>query len=184
MHISGGFTALDKAPLLYQSLLNTHYDIEIGKFIPLHSLHRYINFNHSELVSFAVEAIRIDLPRTFPENVFFENIRTPLFNVLVAYANHNKDIGYCQGLNYIAGENHYSAFEPFGFDFSSNDYKIHKFHPKHVSIVHRSNINCHKKWRMDILVVKNPNRRHDPKLPYENDERPHHRHWCTAWAAR
>lgn len=53
---------------------------------------------------FPVEAIRIDLPRTFPENVFFENIRTPLFNVLVAYANHNKEIGYCQGLNYIAGE--------------------------------------------------------------------------------
>lgn len=51
-----------------------------------------------------MEAIRIDLPRTFPENVFFENIRTPLFNVLVAYANHNKEIGYCQGLNYIAGE--------------------------------------------------------------------------------
>lgn len=51
-----------------------------------------------------MEAIRIDLPRTFPENVFFENIRTPLFNVLVAYANHNKEIGYCQGLNYIAGK--------------------------------------------------------------------------------
>ncbi|XP_031635302.1 growth hormone-regulated TBC protein 1-A isoform X2 [Contarinia nasturtii] len=78
MHISGGFKALDKEPLLYQSLLATHYDIEI------------------------VDAIRIDLPRTFPENVFFENIRTPLFNVLIAYANHNKDIGYCQGLNYIA----------------------------------------------------------------------------------
>ncbi|XP_055302548.1 growth hormone-regulated TBC protein 1-like [Sitodiplosis mosellana] len=31
MHISGGFVALDKSPLLYQSLLNTHYDIEIGK---------------------------------------------------------------------------------------------------------------------------------------------------------
>lgn len=50
-----------------------------------------------------MDAIRIDLPRTFPENILFENIRTPLFNVLVAYANHNKDIGYCQGFNYIAG---------------------------------------------------------------------------------
>lgn len=63
---------------------------------------------------FLVEAIRIDLPRTFPENVFFENIRTPLFNVLVAYANHNKEVGYCQGLNYIAGNfnhsNHYYKF--------------------------------------------------------------------------
>lgn len=30
MHISGGFTALENAPLLYQSLLNSHYDIDIG----------------------------------------------------------------------------------------------------------------------------------------------------------
>lgn len=56
-----------------------------------------------QCIYLTVEAIRIDLPRTFPENVFFENIRTPLFNVLIAYANHNKDIGYCQGLNFIAG---------------------------------------------------------------------------------
>lgn len=62
-----------------------------------------------------MEAIRIDLPRTFPENVFFENIRTPLFNVLVAYANHNKEIGYCQGLNYIAGECP-SVHRPFEFE--------------------------------------------------------------------
>lgn len=73
---------------------------------------------------FPVEAIRIDLPRTFPENVFFENIRTPLFNVLVAYANHNKEIGYCQGLNYIAGEYPLSisirAFCKFYFVIFSN----------------------------------------------------------------
>lgn len=52
-----------------------------------------------------VESIRIDLPRTFPDNIFFENhdIRLKLFNVLIAYAHHNKEVGYCQGLNYIAG---------------------------------------------------------------------------------
>lgn len=26
-----------------------------------------------------------------------------LYNVLTAYAHHNEEIGYCQGLNYIAG---------------------------------------------------------------------------------
>lgn len=31
MHISGGFRELDKQPMLYQNLLNTPYDIEIGK---------------------------------------------------------------------------------------------------------------------------------------------------------
>lgn len=30
-------------------------------------------------------------------------MRLSLFHVLVAYAHHNKEVGYCQGLNYIAG---------------------------------------------------------------------------------
>lgn len=113
MHLSGGFSALDQSPLLYQSLLNTHYDIEIGWYFMLRVQFDHVWFsfifstkipNFLFFLNTPVEAIRIDLPRTFPENVFFENIRTPLFNVLVAYANHNKEIGYCQGLNYIAGE--------------------------------------------------------------------------------
>lgn len=33
MHISGGFNQLDKAPLLYQNLLNEHYDIDIGMYL-------------------------------------------------------------------------------------------------------------------------------------------------------
>lgn len=47
----------------------------------------------------------MDLPRTFPDNIHFENhdTRLQLFHVLVAYAHHNKEVGYCQGLNYIAG---------------------------------------------------------------------------------
>lgn len=57
------------------------------------------------LISFsAVDAIKIDLPRTFPDNIFFEGIKYKLLNILMAYAQHNKEIGYCQGLNYIAGE--------------------------------------------------------------------------------
>lgn len=54
---------------------------------------------------FSVDAIRVDIPRTFPENIFFDDIKAQLFNVLIAYANHNKEVGYCQGLNYIAGKN-------------------------------------------------------------------------------
>ena len=52
---------------------------------------------------FLVDAIKIDLPRTFPDNIYFDNIKLQLFNILVSYAHHNKDVGYCQGLNYIAG---------------------------------------------------------------------------------
>ncbi|KAJ8951859.1 hypothetical protein NQ318_019835 [Aromia moschata] len=53
-----------------------------------------------------IETIRIDLPRTFPDNIFFpidERLPAMLYNVLAAFAHQNKDVGYCQGLNYIAG---------------------------------------------------------------------------------
>lgn len=54
-----------------------------------------------------VDVIRTDIHRTFPENIYFadapEGKRQPLFNVLVAFAHHRQDIGYCQGLNFITG---------------------------------------------------------------------------------
>ncbi|CAH0557095.1 unnamed protein product [Brassicogethes aeneus] len=53
-----------------------------------------------------LESIEIDLPRTFPDNIFFTNheyLPSHLYNVLAAFAHQNTDVGYCQGLNYIAG---------------------------------------------------------------------------------
>lgn len=55
-----------------------------------------------------LEQIRTDLPRTFPNNINFDStnpnsMQIPLLNVLKAFANNNPSIGYCQGLNYIAG---------------------------------------------------------------------------------
>lgn len=79
MKTSGAYLSQKKQPQLYQKLLKTQYEADI------------------------VETIKIDLPRTFPENIRFPEIERKLFNVLVAYAHYNKDIGYCQGLNYIAG---------------------------------------------------------------------------------
>lgn len=60
---------------------------------------------HDEEVT---SSIRTDLPRTFPDNIFFNKSdqsghRNQLYRVLCAYAHHNKRVGYCQGLNYIAG---------------------------------------------------------------------------------
>ena len=46
-----------------------------------------------------VQAIRIDLPRTFPENIYFQNSKgcqDQLYRVLFAFAADNPDIGYCQ----------------------------------------------------------------------------------------
>ncbi|XP_025197152.1 growth hormone-regulated TBC protein 1 isoform X1 [Melanaphis sacchari] len=50
--------------------------------------------------------ITVDVPRTYPDNIYFhpnsENQKT-LFRILCAFAACNPDVGYCQGLNYIAG---------------------------------------------------------------------------------
>ncbi|XP_068840501.1 growth hormone-regulated TBC protein 1 isoform X1 [Capricornis sumatraensis] len=54
------------------------------------------------------EAIRTDMNRTFPDNVRFRKdaepcLQGPLYNVLLAYGHHNHGVGYCQGMNFIAG---------------------------------------------------------------------------------
>ena len=49
----------------------------------------------------------MDIHRTFPDNTFFKEEkedRKKLYNILVAYSEFNKGIGYCQGLNYVAGK--------------------------------------------------------------------------------
>lgn len=51
------------------------------------------------------ETIRTDLPRTFPENIFFSNSvdhQQQLSRILKVFALSETKIGYCQGLNYIA----------------------------------------------------------------------------------
>ncbi|XP_068591736.1 growth hormone-regulated TBC protein 1-A-like isoform X3 [Cebidichthys violaceus] len=54
------------------------------------------------------ETIHTDMHRTFPDNVLFQSRAEPslqmaLYNVLLAYGHHNKEVGYCQGMNFIAG---------------------------------------------------------------------------------
>lgn len=49
-------------------------------------------------------AIITDIARTFPElKTFDESQQQRLFRVLNAYASYNPDVGYCQGMNYVAG---------------------------------------------------------------------------------
>ncbi|XP_058452729.1 growth hormone-regulated TBC protein 1-A [Malaya genurostris] len=79
MKSSGAFRLQQKEPTLYETLLRYEFDQEIS------------------------DQIKIDLPRTFPDNIHFEQYKLGLYNVLITYAHHNKAVGYCQGLNYIAG---------------------------------------------------------------------------------
>lgn len=47
-----------------------------------------------------------DINRTFPEHALFTesgHMRGALFNVLRAYALYNPDVGYCQGMGFMAG---------------------------------------------------------------------------------
>lgn len=55
-----------------------------------------------------LETISTDLNRTFPDNVNFRKtsdqcLLKSLYNVLRAYGHHNPSVGYCQGMNFIAG---------------------------------------------------------------------------------
>ncbi|KAK6962131.1 growth hormone-regulated TBC protein 1 [Biomphalaria glabrata] len=55
------------------------------------------------------ESILLDIHRTFPENVYFSeladpgSLKKPLQNVLEAISLSNPHLGYCQGMNFIAG---------------------------------------------------------------------------------
>jgi len=51
--------------------------------------------------SFSIEK---DVERTFPNHTFFtKDTQAALRNVLLAFSSSAEDIGYCQGLNYVAG---------------------------------------------------------------------------------
>eukprot|EP00040_Diaphanoeca_grandis_P005916 m.35092 g.35092 ORF g.35092 m.35092 type:complete len:394 (-) comp17083_c1_seq2:95-1276(-) len=52
------------------------------------------------------DQISLDIPRTFPNNIHFKTEKDnqqQLHRVLLAYANHNPKVGYCQGMNFVAG---------------------------------------------------------------------------------
>ncbi|KAG8034608.1 hypothetical protein G9C98_007684 [Cotesia typhae] len=80
--VSGGEDLKNANPDLYQRLLNGPHNDQV------------------------TEIIKTDLPRTFPDNIFFNNTvnhQHQLYNILLAFAHQNETVGYCQGLNYIAG---------------------------------------------------------------------------------
>ncbi|KAK7484864.1 hypothetical protein BaRGS_00023907 [Batillaria attramentaria] len=85
MEVSGAGERMKEEPGLYRQLLTQKLD------------------------GTATESIMLDIHRTFPENIYFANtidpsgLQKPLTNVLKAFALNNPHIGYCQGLNFVAG---------------------------------------------------------------------------------
>ncbi|CAG9858441.1 unnamed protein product [Phyllotreta striolata] len=77
-----------------------------GENLKNNSPYTYNNLREKIREQHIIDMIQIDLPRTFPENIYFSNnehLPKMLFNVLATFAHQNKEVGYCQGLNYIAG---------------------------------------------------------------------------------
>ncbi|KAK8841236.1 hypothetical protein M9Y10_027437 [Tritrichomonas musculus] len=65
-----------------------------------------VNIEYSSLIKTSdyERIIDCDVPRTFPNDpTFSEEMRKSLRNVLVAYSNTDHEIGYYQGMNFIAG---------------------------------------------------------------------------------
>ncbi|RVE58233.1 hypothetical protein OJAV_G00207160 [Oryzias javanicus] len=84
MAASGAQQQMESKPGYYRSLLAMEHDAKLK------------------------ETIHTDMHRTFPDNVFFQShaeagLQKVLHNVLLAYGHHNPAVGYCQGMNFIAG---------------------------------------------------------------------------------
>lgn len=76
MMTSGAQKLKDENPNMYAMLLSSSHDPDI------------------------VNTIKTDIPRTFPDNIYFGDHsggkKTDLFNVLIAFACRIPEVGYCQ----------------------------------------------------------------------------------------
>lgn len=83
MHLTGAFILKQQKPNYYNECLQNVNNIDVNKYI---------------------EDIKKDLHRQFPSHEIFmkKEGRRMLFNVLRAYAVHNKEVGYCQAQGPIA----------------------------------------------------------------------------------
>ena len=89
------------------------------------------------------EQIKKDLTRTFPDNPSFHygnNNYNKLYHVLTAYSNFNKNIGYVQGLNFIAANSMF-IFEKEIDVFIFLDALIQKFKLEDIIGVVSNNLN-------------------------------------------
>ncbi|GFE53959.1 GTPase activator [Babesia ovis] len=71
---------------------------------------KYVSLVSSNYMSHASQSneytsiIQIDVPRTFPElKIFDVEAQQQLSRILLAYSNYHPEVGYCQGMNFIAG---------------------------------------------------------------------------------
>ena len=99
------------------------------------------------------DKIKQDLSRTFPKDNTFNNFSNyiKLYNILIAYSNYNKSIGYTQGLNFIAATGLY-IFQNEEEVFLLLDCLINRFKlEKYLSI---ENINLCNNYKYFCDIIK------------------------------
>ena len=64
----------------------------------------YLNYKNVKLLQIIVD-IELDLERTFLETEYFLKLETKqaIKRILIAFSNYDRQIGYVQGMNFIAG---------------------------------------------------------------------------------
>ena len=100
----------------------------LSKLTPALILKKYTDLKFENNHKYDTE-IKNDLTRTFPNNNLFKYGNTyynKLYHVLTAFSNYNKNIGYAQGLNFLAANIIY-FFEEEIDEFIFLDALIHKF---------------------------------------------------------
>lgn len=117
-----GLTPDNKPFLLNLMLTGTTHQLRKQIWLELTGASKQLRFNPSYYLrilsdanaqmSIFAEMIDRDVGRTFPEEPYFHltSSKASLRNVLVAYAWRNPNVGYCQGMNFIA-----ARFLSFGF---------------------------------------------------------------------
>ena len=124
--------------IIYESN-KTHKNLKVKrnlmqKFSPLSKLSpalirkKYTDLKFENNHKYDTE-IKKDLTRTFPDNILFKygnNYYNKLYHILTAFSNYNKNIGYAQGLNFLAANIIY-FFDDEIDEFIFLDALIHKF---------------------------------------------------------
>ena len=123
--------------------------------------------------------IKKDLTRTFPDNILFKygnNYYNKLYHVLSAFSNYNKNIGYIQGLNFLAAHIIYFFDEEID-EFIFLDALIHKFDLEKILCVTNNNY--------FLKILEESNNYIKKKLPrlsgYLNDMKLNYEFFTTNW---
>ena len=84
---------------------NDHFDVISASGRSLKSGDVTVDSSERERIEEIVSLVKQDLGRTFPFSQFYSDDKNlaRLGNVLVSYAALNKEVGYCQGMNFLAG---------------------------------------------------------------------------------